>query len=121
MALLLLIEDDHILRENTTELLEAFGYDVIAAPDGVQGLSLLEKHAPDLIICDIMMPGIDGYQVKTEINTMTAYAGTPFVFLSGKTAEYDLNYGMALGASGYVTKPYKIRDLIEHIEQYLNE
>ncbi len=119
MATLLLIEDEKVLRENTRDLLKAFGFECLIVENGHQALELLKGFKPDMIICDIMMPGIDGYQTKHEINQDLELMNIPFIFLSGKTAVYDVNYGFALGAGGYVTKPFKIKDLIEVIRENL--
>lgn len=119
MAKLLLIEDEQALRENTCDLLEAFGFECIVAGDGMEGLKLLHNVKLDLIICDIMMPGMDGYQIKQEINKNPKLMNIPFIFLSGKTAGHDINYGLALGALAFISKPYKIKNLVRVINEVI--
>ena len=119
MALLLIIEDDDVLRENTKSLLELHGYEVAVAADGNEGLALLQILKPDLIICDIMMPGINGFEVKSSLNQIPELASIPFIFLTGKTAESAVNMGMSLGASAFITKPFKVKEVIVRINELL--
>ncbi|MDT8347926.1 MAG: response regulator, partial [Flavobacteriaceae bacterium] len=85
MHKLLFIEDDSVLRENTEELLELNGYDVITAPNGKVGLELAQSELPQLIICDIMMPELDGYGVLQGLSLNSVTRNIPFIFLSAKT------------------------------------
>ena len=116
---LLLIEDDAILRENTAELLELSGYNVIVAPNGKHGVDNAIEHVPDIIVCDIMMPELDGYGVLETLakNEITKYI--PFIFLSAKTERKDVRKGMDLGADDYITKPFNEDELISAIESRL--
>lgn len=116
MAKLLLIEDERILRENTCELLEAYGYDCVTAEHGKDGLKAAIRETPDLIICDIMLPYLDGYQIKAELNKLENYGQIPFIYLSAKIERSDLRKGMDLGAADYITKPFKIAELVNSIE-----
>lgn len=116
---LLLIEDEDTLRENIAELLILNGYQVSTAKDGQQGLSQAALDPPDLIICDIMMPLLDGYQVLAVIRSTSALVRTPFIFLTAKADNPDFRYGMNLGADDYLTKPVTSRDLILAIESRL--
>ncbi len=112
MRKILLVEDEPILRENTCALLEAYGFECMVAENAEAGLQILKLVKPDLIICDIMMPEIDGYQTKIQINNNPDWMTIPFIFLSGKSANHDVDYGIALGAACYLIKPFKIRELV---------
>ena len=116
MKKVLLIEDDAILRENTAELLELAGYDVITAANGSIGIEQSKKTVPDIIISDIMMPELDGYGVleALSIDDVTKYI--PFIFLSAKTERQDIRKGMNMGADDYITKPFSEDELISAIE-----
>src|SRR5699024_1379695 len=98
---ILLIEDDPALRENTAELLELSDYNVRTASNGRIGIELVKTEKPDLIICDIMMPEIDGYGVLETLNSNPDYAHIPFIFLSAKTEHKEIRKGMNLGADDY--------------------
>lgn len=113
---ILLIEDNPDVRENTTEILELAGYDVVSAPNGKLGVELAQQQAPDLIICDIMMPELDGYGVLHILGKKPETAGIPFIFLTAKTEKTDIRKGMNLGADDYLTKPFDDTDLLNAIE-----
>jgi len=116
MKKILLIEDDLILRENTAELLEFSDYEVITASNGKIGLDMATNHLPDIIVCDIMMPELDGYGVLEALakNNTTKYI--PFIFLSAKTERQDVRKGMDLGADDYISKPFQEDELVSAIE-----
>lgn len=116
MKTILLIEDDAILRENTTELLELAQYNVINASNGVLGLAMAKKHHPDIVVCDIMMPELDGYGVLKALSTEETTKYIPFIFLSAKTERSDVRKGMNLGADDYITKPFTEEELVNAIE-----
>ncbi|MFD2935206.1 response regulator [Spirosoma flavum] len=116
---LLLIEDQASLRENIAEILTLNGYQVVTAEDGRQGISQAVLDPPDLIICDVMMPKLDGYQVLEIVRSTPALVRTPFIFLTAKTDRTDLRHGMDSGADDYLTKPVASRDLIMAIESRL--
>jgi len=119
MRRLLLIEDDTILRENTAELLELSDYQVMTAPNGKIGMQLAKKHLPDLIVCDIMMPEMDGYAVLEALSNDESTKYIPFIYLSAKTERQDVRRGMNLGADDYITKPFSEEELISAIESRL--
>jgi DNA-binding response OmpR family regulator len=119
MKKILLIEDDVVLRENTAELLELSQYDVITAPNGKIGLELAKNTLPHIIICDIMMPELDGYGVLDALSKNEKTKHIPFVFLSAKTERKDVRKGMDLGADDYITKPFEEDELISAIESRL--
>ncbi|MGB8373842.1 MAG: response regulator [Salegentibacter sp.] len=116
MKKILLIEDDQTLRENTKEMLELSGYKVYDTDDGRSGLALALQHLPDLIVCDIMMPTMDGYEVLDALGKKEATRYIPFIFLSAKAEVQDIRKGMTRGADDYVTKPFREQDLLSTIE-----
>ena len=116
---LLLIEDEDTLRENIAELLTIKGYQVASAVDGRQGLSQALLDPPDLIICDILMPNMNGYELLEVVRATPALVRTPFIFLTAKAEPTDLRQGMNLGADDYLTKPIPISDLLKAIESRL--
>ncbi|MDR5591919.1 response regulator [Christiangramia sp. SM2212] len=119
MKKLLLIEDDITVRENTAELLELSNYDVITAPNGKVGIEKAKQEGPDIIVCDIMMPEIDGYGVLAALGQNAETAGIPFIFLSARTEHKDIRKGMDLGADDYLTKPFEEVELLSAIESRL--
>lgn len=119
MKTVLLIEDDTVLRENSAELLELSGYNLITASNGKTGVALAKKHQPNIIICDIMMPELDGYSALKILSKSKLTKYIPFVFLSAKTERSDVRKGMNLGADDYITKPFSEDDLISAIESRL--
>lgn len=119
MKTILLIEDDRALRENTEELLELSGYSVMTAPNGKLGIELAIEKIPDIIICDIMMPVIDGFGVLEKISNDEKTKQIPFIFLSAKTEHKEIRKGLDLGADDYLTKPFEEEELISAIESQL--
>jgi len=113
---ILIIEDDPALRENTAELLELSNYKVRTAPNGRAGIDYVYQEKPDLIICDIMMPEVDGYGVLDAMNKNPDFAHIPFIFLSAKTEHNEIRKGMNLGADDYLTKPFTEKELLDAIE-----
>lgn len=119
MKNILLIEDDPVLRENTEELLELSNYQVTTAPNGKIGLNTALETVPDIIVCDIMMPELDGYGVLEGLSKSENTKYIPFIFLSAKTERKDVRKGMDLGADDYITKPFEEDELISAIESRL--
>lgn len=119
MKKVLLIEDDTTLRENTAELLELEHYTVITAPNGMIGLELAKSEHPDIIVCDIMMPKLDGFGVLDGLSKHKKTKYIPFIFLSAKTERHDVRKGMNLGADDYITKPFEEDELLTAIESRL--
>lgn len=112
---ILLIDDDEFLRKSTKEILISCGYDVVLAHDGTYGVEVAKKIRPDLILCDVEMPAMNGFDVYKKLSEDIRFIQTPFIFLSGKNTIEDIRKGMGLGADDYVTKPFKKKDLIEAI------
>ncbi|WP_456422502.1 response regulator [Lutibacter sp.] len=119
MKTILLIEDDTVLRETTAEILELENYKVITAADGKKGIEQAKLVVPDLVICDIMMPEKDGYDVLKSLSEDTKTKRIPFIFMSAKTEVKDVRKGMDLGADDYLTKPMNIELLLSAIESRL--
>ncbi|NJW52378.1 response regulator [Salinimicrobium oceani] len=119
MKKVLFIEDDTVVRENTAELLELADYEVITAANGKSGLAIAREEMPDIIICDIMMPEMDGYGVLENLASNPETQHIPFIFLSAKTEHKDIRRGMDLGADDYLTKPFEEEELISAIESRL--
>ncbi|WP_299325614.1 response regulator [uncultured Maribacter sp.] len=119
MKRILLIEDDKALRENTEELLELSDYSVITASNGRIGIEAAIENLPDLIICDIMMPEVDGYGVLENLSNNEKTKQIPFIFLSAKTEHKEIRKGMDLGADDYLTKPFEEEDLMSAVESRL--
>src|SRR5690606_13105000 len=116
MKKILLIEDNAEVRENTSEILELANYEVITAENGKVGVELAQREKPNLIICDIMMPELDGYGVLHILSKNDETARIPFIFLTAKTEKSDIRKGMNLGADDYLTKPFDDTDLLNAIE-----
>lgn len=120
MTTILLIEDNADIRENTAEILELSGYHVLTAENGKAGVEQALATRPDLIICDIMMPVLDGYGVLHIVNKNPELAGIPFIFLTAKSERTDFRKGMELGADDYLTKPFDDTELLSAVEGRLN-
>jgi CRP-like cAMP-binding protein len=116
MKRILLIEDNHEIRENTAEILELDGYQVITAENGKIGVEIASSSKPDLIICDIMMPVLDGYSVLHLLSKNPDTENIPFIFLTAKADRQDFRKGMEMGADDYITKPFDDVDLLNAIE-----
>ena len=121
MKKILLIEDNQDVRENTAEILELAQYIVLTAENGKDGVQLALKEQPDLIICDIMMPVLDGHGVLHLLSKNEATAGIPFIFLTAKADRSDVRKGMSMGADDYLTKPFDDMELLNVIETRLNK
>ena len=121
MKKILLIEDNPDLRENTAELLQLANYQVISASNGKEGLEQALLFRPDLIICDILMPGLDGYGVLHALHKNENIRSTPFIFLTAKTELCDQRKGMELGADDYILKPFTGTELLTAVESRLRK
>lgn len=118
---ILLIEDNTEIRENIAEILELSDYLVDTAENGKAGLEKAMQQKPDLIICDIMMPVLDGYGVLHLINKNEKLSGIPFIFLTAKSERNDFRKGMEMGADDYITKPFTDIELLNSIESRLRK
>lgn len=119
MTKILIIEDNNDIRENVVEILELTGYEVESAENGKKGVDVALKFHPDVVLCDIMMPEMDGYDVLQALNTHPETQATPFIFLTAKAERTDVRRGMELGADDYLTKPFDDAELLRAIESRL--
>jgi DNA-binding NarL/FixJ family response regulator len=119
MTRILVIEDERVMRRNLVTLLELENYQVTAAENGRRGVELAKANPPDLIVCDVMMPGLDGYGVLRELTREDLTAEVPFIFLTAKGERCDVRAGMNLGADDYLVKPVNQEELLEAIEARL--
>ncbi len=115
MKVVLLIEDNNEIRENMAEILELAGYETIAASNGKQGFTVAKETKPDIIICDIMMPELDGYGVLHMLQQNPVTQNIPFIFLTAKAEREEFRKGMELGADDYITKPFNGTELLNAV------
>ncbi len=116
MQTILIIEDNQDIRENVEEILTLSDYSVITAANGKDGIAMAQEKLPDLIICDIMMPGIDGYGVLHVLHKDPKTQKIPFIFLTSKSERSDFRAAMELGADDYITKPFAGNELLQAIQ-----
>jgi signal transduction histidine kinase len=121
MKKILVIEDEHALRQDIIEMLQYEGYQMIGAENGAVGVQKARDYLPDLIICDIMMPELNGYEVLTELRKASFTATIPFIFLTAKTDKLDRRQGMEQGADDYLTKPFTVPELLKAITMRLEK
>ncbi|MCX6282422.1 MAG: PAS domain S-box protein [Bacteroidetes bacterium] len=121
MKKVLLIEDDRIILETTSDFLETSGFEVLKASNGDEGVSLAKVKSPDLILCDILMPGMNGHEVYRILQNDITTADIPFIFLSSLTEKQDIRAGMQMGADDYITKPANPGELLKAIEARLEK
>lgn len=111
----LIVEDDPVIRANVLKLLVEEGFEVVAARDGSDGLALAKARRPNIVVCDIALPKLDGYQVLRAIREDSELASTPFIFLTAKAERGDVRAGMSLGADDYLTKPFTASELLDAV------
>jgi len=116
---ILVIEDHHQMRENLALMLEMEGFAVSGAEDGNRGLELARSWSPDLILCDVMMPGVDGHDVLRALRADSATATIPFIFLTARGEKVDQRAGMNLGADDYLVKPVAKEEVLSAIRARL--
>lgn len=121
MNSILVIEDNENIRENTAEILELAGYKVYTAENGKKGVEIALKEIPSVIVCDIMMPELDGYGVLHLLKKNTSTENIPFIFLTAKTERSDMRKGMEMGADDYITKPFDDIELLKAVETRLKK
>lgn len=121
MKKILIIEDDRALRENTAEILELENFRVFQASHGKNGIIAAKEIIPDLIICDIMMPEANGYEVLEAVSLDPVTSGIPFIFLSAKSEYREIRLGMEMGADDYLVKPFEEEDLLKAIKSRLTK
>lgn len=116
---ILIIEDDRDVRENIRTLLEEEGFEVRSSQNGEHGVELAKAQLPDIIICDILMSGMDGYAVLTALSKLKKTRSIPFIYLTAKVERDDIRKGMHLGADDYLFKPFKADELLQAIKARL--
>ena len=119
-VIILLVEDDVALLEGMSDTLEMQGYKTIQATDGRKGLEVLQQVQPDLIISDIMMPEMDGYEFHRAVASSPESAGIPFIFLTAKSDQEDVRKGLREGVDAYLTKPFDLEELLIHVQNKLD-
>src|SRR5688500_9477974 len=117
----LIIDDTEEIRMLISESLKLYGFITLVAPDGEQGIQMARQQLPDLIICDIRMPKLDGYATLTKLRDGEETATIPFIFLSGATEKLDVRRGMELGADDYLTKPFTHKELMAAVNTRLEK
>lgn len=118
MKTVLIIEDESALRKDIAELLQFENYRPIEAENGLEGVEQARRHRPDLIICDISIPELNGYGVLETLRTDQTIPHIPFIFLSARTDRQDIEKGMAMGADDYLTKPFTIQHLLSTVRKW---
>ncbi len=116
---ILLVDDESDFRRAVRVRLEASGYEVIEAVDGAQGVEMAKEQRPDLIILDLMLPRIAGYNVARLLKGDELCENIPIIMLTARAQEMDVNIGLAVGADAYITKPFRPDDLLETINRLL--
>lgn len=119
MATLLVVDDDHHIRSMLDVLLTLEGHTVLSADDGAAALDILATTRPDVVILDVMMPTVSGWDVADHIRSMECGADMPIIFTTAKDDDQSQWFGWKLGASSYLTKPYNINDLLTELERIL--
>ena len=120
-TLILVIEDEKALRENISAIIAHYGFRVISTPIGEEGIRMALEFIPDIIICDIMLPGIDGFEVFARVKQIPQLLSTAFIFLTAKSTRTDTRNGMNMGADDYLTKPFTKEELICSIRARLEK
>lgn len=120
MKTILLIEDNHDIRENTCEMLELAGYHIISAPNGQEGLALAKSKSPDLILSDIMMPLMNGHEVFEALKKDETTKKIPFIFISSSVDKKFVQSCLDSGASAYIRKPFEEKELLDTIKACLS-
>jgi CRP/FNR family transcriptional regulator, cyclic AMP receptor protein len=116
---ILLVEDNLDIRENTTELLELSNYTVVTASDGAKGLDMALQQTPDLILCDIQMPVMNGYHLLEHVRKLPSLNNCRFLFFTASAEKTEIEMGMLLGADDYIIKPFTENELLDKIKIHL--
>lgn len=120
MKTILVIEDNPDILENTTEILELANYQVSNAKNGKEGITVAIKDKPHVILCDIMMPEANGYEVLQELKKNPVTKDIPFIFVTASVEKKDVEAALKMGADGYLKKPYESEDLLKAISSFIN-
>ena len=119
MTRILIIDDHETILENTAELLDLEGYETITASNGKEGLEKVIRMLPDVVLCDLLMPKMDGFAVLKRMGEHPDLKRIPFIFFSSKSEKFDIKLGLDSGADDYLTKPFELMDLLNSIEKCL--
>ena len=119
MTRILIIDDHETILENTAELLDLEGYETITASNGKEGLEKVIRMLPDVVLCDLLMPKMDGFAVLKRMGEHSNLKRIPFIFFSSKSEKFDIKLGLDSGADDYLTKPFELMDLLNSIEKCL--
>lgn len=117
---ILIIEDQATMRRNVALMLQLEGYTAITAANGIEGIEAASREVPDLILCDVMMPEMDGHSVLRALRDSESLRNTPFIFLTARGGSQDVRDGLALGADDYLTKPVVREDLLAAVRARLD-
>ncbi|MFN7835333.1 MAG: response regulator transcription factor [Burkholderiaceae bacterium] len=120
MTSILIVEDEPSIRENLAEILHFSGYTPLTAADGIEAELLLETNTPDLILCDVMMPNRDGFELLALVRQHPTLFDVPFILLTARSDPKDMRQGMNLGADDYLIKPFEIGELIQTVGMRLS-
>jgi CheY-like chemotaxis protein len=118
--LVLVIEDELAILNNIVTILQISGYNCIKANNGIDGLQQLENQQPQIILCDVMMPEMDGFEVLKKVKENPKTAQIPFCFLSARADVVDIDFALSIGANGYITKPFSAKDLLETLARLVS-
>ena len=121
MSKILVIEDETCTRHMFRNCLEAEGFQTLGAENGLAGIEQARQHLPDLVLCDIIMPKLDGYEVLNQLRQATTTATIPFIFITARTEKAERRLGMSLGADDYLIKPSTVEELLEVVSARLNK
>ncbi len=121
MKTILIVEDETILRANLREMLAFEGFDVLDAENGVAAVRLAQTHRPDIIICDVAMPEMDGFEVLERLQENPATAAIPVLLLTAQAEKSSIQHGLEMGATGYILKPFLFSDVLAKVRACLGE
>ncbi|MDP5077591.1 MAG: response regulator [Nonlabens sp.] len=119
MKKILIVDDEPNIVMSLEFAFQKQGYEVFIARDGSEALNIIHQNVPDVIILDIMMPQVDGYETIKQVRGNSAFAKAKIIFLSAKSKPEDIEKGLALGADDYFTKPFSVKKLIAAVEQLI--
>ena len=117
---ILVIEDEPTLLQNISSILELYGFKTLQASSGIEGMKQLLTNQPDLIVCDVMMQGMNGFEMIAQVRANPAIQSIPFIFLTAWADVNDKNKGMDAGAQAYLTKPFAAKELVKTINTFIN-
>ncbi len=117
---ILVVEDEPMLLQNISSILELYGFKTLQATSGFEGMNQAIANMPDLIVCDVMMEGMSGFEMIEKVRSTPAIQSIPFIFLTAWADVNDKNKGMQAGAQAYLTKPFVAKDLVKTINTFIN-